>query len=54
MKKEKLNKRGIVWPEVGWWILALVVLAILIASSILLRANGMGIFDRIVAFFKGG
>jgi len=42
------------WPEIGWWILALVVLAILIASSILLKGKGTGLFDKITSFFKGG
>ena len=48
------TKKGMVWPEIGWWILALVVLAIFIAFSILLQPKGQNIIDKITSFFKGG
>ena len=47
----KRDKKGLVWYELGTWIIALAALAVVILGIIILRGKGSSIFDRIKQLF---
>lgn len=47
----KKDKRGIVWYELGKWLIALMALIIVILGIVILRGKGTSIFDKIKDLF---
>lgn len=54
MFSKRGDKRGIVWNEIGGWIIALAALAILIVGYVLLKGAGINLVDKINALFRFG
>jgi hypothetical protein len=50
----KMKKRGIVWSEIIWWIVGLILLAIVIIGIILSRTFGFNILDKFLNIFRFG
>jgi len=48
------NKRGIVWNEIGGWLIALAVLAILVVGYVILKNSGLDLIDKINNLFRFG
>jgi UPF0716 family protein affecting phage T7 exclusion len=47
-----LGKRGIVWQEIGRWLIAVVLLTIIIIGLILLKYKGINLIDKLIEFFR--
>ncbi len=57
MKKGKRNiknKKGLVWSEISWWVMGLVVLALVIILIIILQKRGLDILEQIKTFLRFG
>lgn len=48
----KVNKRGIVWDQIGYWLLALFLLAVLVGSYILLKQGGLRAIGDLLSKLK--
>lgn len=48
------KKRGIASEMLGWWILAIAVLAIMIVGYMILQGKGIGAIDFIKNMFRFG
>ena len=51
---KRVDKRGIVWNEISWWIIGLAVLALIIVLIIIFKSSGSGLIDKISNLFKFG
>ena len=49
-----MKKRGIVWNELAWWIIALAVLAMIVIGIWALRDQGFDLLDKIKDLFRFG
>ncbi len=54
MSNKTINKKGIVWHEVGLWIIALVILGIVIIGIFLLKEKGISLIEKIKELFRFG
>jgi len=54
MSNKKINKKGIVWHEVGLWIIALVILGVIIVGIFLLKEKGISLIEKIKELFRFG
>jgi UPF0716 family protein affecting phage T7 exclusion len=48
------TKRGLVWNEIVWWVIGLIVLVLVIAGIILLNKSGTNLLDRIKDMLRFG
>lgn len=48
------NKRGLVWSEIVWWIIGLLVLGLVIGGIILLNRQGINLLDKIKELLRFG
>jgi hypothetical protein len=48
------SKKGMVWPEIGWWILLFAIIGMMVLFMIVLKGKGIPIIDKIVSIFTGG
>jgi len=48
------NKKAMMWPEIGWWILALAIIGAVALFIIVLKGKGINILDKIASIFTGG
>ncbi|UZE93801.1 MAG: hypothetical protein IB618_03475 [Candidatus Pacearchaeota archaeon] len=48
------NKRGLVWSEINWWVIGLVVLALVIIFIFVLQKRGVNILEELKAFLRFG
>lgn len=48
------NKRGVVWNEIVWWIIAIVLLAMIIIGIIYLKNSGINLGDKIKEILRFG
>ena len=48
------NKKGLEMEVLIWWIIALVVLAVIVFASLVLRDKGVGAMDYIKNLFRFG
>ena len=48
------SKRGIVWSEITWWIIALTILALVTIAIILSKQRGLSMIEEIKEMFRFG
>lgn len=48
------NKKGLVWSEIAWWIIGLVVLALVIIFIFILNKQGLTLLEKIKNFLRFG
>ncbi|MCL6500493.1 MAG: hypothetical protein K6T16_00465 [Candidatus Pacearchaeota archaeon] len=48
------GKRGLVWSEISWWVIAIVLLAMVVIAIILLHAKGTNLIEEIKNFLRFG
>lgn len=49
-----VNKRGLIWNEIAWWIIGLVVFALVAVFILLISKQGQTIIDKIKEFLMFG
>lgn len=49
-----MEKKGIMWDTLGWWIIILVVLVILVIALFAMRGNMSTMWDKIVDAMRFG
>ena len=50
----KFIKKGVVSSEVTWWIIGLILLAIVIAGIIIIKVGGFNLMDKIGTILRFG
>jgi len=53
-KKKRFGKKGMEMEILGWWIIALVVLAIMLIGFMILKGKGIGAIEFIKNMFRFG
>jgi len=48
------NKKGLVWSEIAWWVIGLVVLALVIIFIFILNKQGLTLLEKIKNFLRFG
>ena len=48
------DKRGIVWQEIGRWLIAVVLIVVVIIGIILLKNKGISLIDKFIEIFRYG
>jgi len=48
------SKRGLVWSEIAWWIIGLVMLALVIIAIVILQKRGLNLLEQIKTFLRFG
>lgn len=41
------NKKALVWSEISWWVIGLIILALVIIGLFLLSKQGLNLIDKI-------
>ena len=49
-----LNKRGLVWSEIVWWIIGVAVLVLIVVLILIFKSSGSSLIDKIADFFRFG
>ncbi len=49
-----MKKKGIVFSELSWWIIALVILVIVILGLMLMKKSGIGLIDGLKNLLRFG
>ena len=48
------DKRGLVWNEIAWWILGLIILALVIILIVILQKRGITLLAQLKNFLRFG
>jgi len=48
------NKRGVVWNEIVWWIVGIVLLAIIIIAIVYFKNSGINLGDKLKELLRFG
>ncbi len=48
------DKRGLVWNEIAWWILGLIILALVIILIVILQKRGITLLVQLKNFLRFG
>ncbi len=51
---KKSNKKGVVWSEISWWVIGLILLALVTIAIILLHKQGLIQIEKIINFLRFG
>lgn len=48
------NKRGLIWSEIAWWVIGLVILALVTVFLLLISKQGQALIEKIREFLMFG
>jgi len=48
------NKKGLIWSEIPWWVIGLLVLALVIIAIFVLQKRGLDLLEQIKNFLRFG
>lgn len=48
------NKKGLIWSEIGWWVIGLIVFALVAISILLISKQGQALIEKIKEFLTFG
>ncbi|MFA5084686.1 MAG: hypothetical protein WC475_04925 [Candidatus Paceibacterota bacterium] len=48
------SKKGLVWHEIGWWVIGLAILAMVIISVLLAKQRGVSLLEELKNLFRFG
>jgi len=52
--KNMKSKKGLVWHEIGWWVIGLAILAMVIISVLLAKQRGVSLLEELKNLFRFG
>jgi hypothetical protein len=52
--KRGINKKGVIWSEIVWWIVGLAVLCLIIVLILIFKGSGSNLLDKISDIFRFG
>ncbi len=51
---KRVDKRGLVWSEIAWWIIGLAVLVLIIVLILIFKGAGTSLLDKVSDLFRFG
>jgi len=51
---KKRSRKGIVWQEIGWWVIGLAALAMIVVALFLAKGKGISLIEQLKEMLRFG